>query len=331
MAETDWTVQHLLALSDSYWQTAALHAGVELDLFTLLDGAAMTAGDLARQAGCDRRALEMLLEALAAMGLLAVSAAGYASVPAARRWLSRSSAEYQGYIMRHHHHLMAFWARLPAAVRGGGPVWDPGAVGEAEWREAFLLGMFNIASLRAPQVAKQLDLSGRRRLLDLGGGPGTYACHFCLVNPGLRATVFDLPTSREFAEQTRARFELESRVAFVPGNFLEDPIPGRYDVAWLSQILHSEGPAACARILEAAVAALEPGGMLLIQEFILDDDRPGPLFPALFSLNMLLGTDRGRSYRESELRSMLEQAGLRQVRRLLPELPGPAGIIAGVL
>ena len=331
MAASDWTPQQLLALSDSYWQAAALHAGVELDLFTLLDGAVLMPGELGSRSGCDSRALGMLLDALAALGLLLKSPAGYTATPAAQRWLSRSSADYQGYIIRHHHHLMASWSQLPAAVRSGQPVREHFAVGEEEWREAFLLGMFNLAAARAPQVAATLDLGGRRHLLDLGGGPGTYACHFCLANPGLQATVFDLPTSQEFAERTRVRYGVEARVAFAPGNFLQDSIPGRYEVAWLSHILHGEGPAECAQILAAAVAALEPGGLLLVQEFILDDDGPGPLFPALFSLNMLLGTDRGQAYRESELRGMLEQSGLRGIRRLHRDLPGPAGIIGGTL
>jgi hypothetical protein len=82
-------------------------------------------------------------------------------------------------------------------------------------------------------------------------------------------------------------------------------------------------------ILKKAVAALEPGGLLLVQEFILNDTRTGPLFPALFSLNMLVGTPSGQSYAEGELCSLMTAAGLRDVRRLPPELPNGAGIIAG--
>jgi hypothetical protein len=84
-------------------------------------------------------------------------------------------------------------------------------------------------------------------------------------------------------------------------------------------------------ILKKTVAALEPGGLLLVQEFILDDTRDRPLFPALFSLNMLLGTPDGQAYAEGELRAMLAAAGLRDVRRLPLELPNGAGVMAGTV
>ena len=331
MADSDWTPQRLLQLSDGYWQTCALHAGVELDLFTQLADGTSSVAELAATAGCDPRALGMLLEALAALALIEESAAGYVLTAPAARWLSRRSPDYLGYIIRHHHHLMASWARLPAAVRSGTSVREREIPGDDAWREAFLMGMFNLASARAPQVAARLDLAGRRRLLDLGGGPGTYACHFCLANPSLQATVFDLPTSRDFADRVRADLGLEGRVDFTAGDFLADAISGRYDVAWLSHILHSVGPAECAHILAGAVAALEPGGMLLVQEFILDDPGPGPLFPALFSLNMLLGTERGQAYREGELRALMHEAGIRDIRRLDLDIPGPGAILAGTV
>ena len=121
------------------------------------------------------------------------------------------------------------------------------------------------------------------------------------------------------------------RITFADGDFITQGIEGRFDVAWLSHILHSEDAAGCAVILEKAMAALHPGGMILVQEFILDDTRDGPLFPALFSLNMLLVTPGGRSYSEGELMQMLRTAGATDVRRLPIELPNGAGVIAGTV
>jgi len=194
-------------------------------------------------------------------------------------------------------------------------------------RESFLMGMFNLAMLNAPKVAERVDLTGRRRLLDLGGGPGTYAIHFCRQYPELQGVVFDLPTTRPFAEQTVERFGMREQVSFVAGDFTSDPLPEPFDVAWLSQVLHGEGPESCARLLAKTAAALEPGGVLLVQEFILDADRTAPLFPALFSLNMLLGTPEGQSYSEPEIAAMLEQAGLVDVERIVLDLPNGAGVM----
>jgi SAM-dependent methyltransferase len=252
--------------------------------------------------------------------------------PFAVEFLARTSPKYLGHIILHHHHLMTGWARLDEAVREGGPIRDRVSLtDDEEARESFLMGMFNLAMQIAPRIVGSVDLNGRRRLLDMGGGPGTYAVHFCQQNPRLSAVVFDLPTSRRFAEQTIARFGLADRIGFQAGDYLADDVDGRFDVAWLSHILHSESPAGCATIIRKAVAALEPGGLILVQEFILDDGRDGPLFPALFSLNMLLGTPAGQAYSGGELCTMLAAAGVVDLRRLPVELPNGAGVIAGTV
>jgi len=267
---------------------------------------------------------------VAALGLLTKQGENYAATDFARRFLDRSSSGYLGHIILHHQHLVESWSRLDVAVREGGPV--RGRVSHEpteEERESFLLGMLNLAMINAPKVAAQVDLGGRRHLLDLGGGPGTYAIYFCQHNPGLQATIFDLPTTRPFAEATVQRFGLGERISFAAGDFIDEKLPGGFDVAWLSHILHSEGPGGCAQLLANAVAALEPGGLLLVQEFILDADRTAPLFPALFSLNMLLGTPDGQAYSEPELAAMLQQAGLVGIERLAIEMPNGAGIMLG--
>jgi hypothetical protein len=330
MSEQPWTPAQLLQLSGGYWQACALHAGVKLDLFSVL-GEGKSAEQAARLLGCDQRGLTMLLTALTAMGLLTHSSATYRNSSAATTYLSQDSSHYLGHIIKHHHHLMESWAHLDRAVKSGRPREEASAHSDEEWRESFQLGMFNLAMQTAPSLVKQIDLAGHRRLLDLGGGPGTWAVHFCLAHPALQATVFDLPTTRPFAEETIARFEMQQRIQFTPGNFLIDELPGSYDVAWLSHILHGEGPDECRRILAKAASALVSGGLLIVHEFILDDDLSGPLFPALFSLNMLVATEKGQSYTQSSLAEMMHAAGARDIRRLpLPESV-PSGIMLGTI
>jgi SAM-dependent methyltransferase len=325
-----WNPTELLKLSGSYWSTCTLHAGVRLDLFTPLVKRARSVGELAAERGIDARGLAMLLDALAALGLLTKADDCYCATPFAATFLDRSAPGYLGHIILHHQHLVESWSHLDQAVREGRPVrhrvsHEPAA----DERESFLLGMFNLAMLNAPKVASAIDLAGRQRLLDLGGGPGTYAIHFCQQNPELSALIFDLPTTRPFAEQILQRFDMSARITFVAGDFLVDPLPGTFDVAWLSQVLHGEGPEGCAQMLKKAVTALETGGLLLVQEFILDADRAAPLFPALFSLNMLLGTPNGQAYSEPELVALMHQAGLARIERLALELPNGVGILRG--
>lgn len=332
MEATTWTPADLLQLSGGYWSVCALHAGVELDAFSPLAERPHTAEELASRLSCSSRGMAMLLDALAALALLEKRGDAFVATPFSADYLARTSPNYLGYIIRHHHHLMAGWARLEASVKSGGPLGERISHGnDAEARESFEMGMFNLAMQIAPRIVPQIDLAGRHRLLDLGGGPGTYAIHFCQRNPELTAVVYDLPSTRPFAETTIARFGLTDRISFADGDFITQGIEGRFDVAWLSHILHSEGGRGCAIILEKAMAALEPDGLILIQEFILDDSKDGPLFPALFSLNMLLGTPAGQAYSQGELTKMLSQAGATDVRRLPFELPNGAGVIAGTV
>jgi SAM-dependent methyltransferase len=226
---------------------------------------------------------------------------------------------------------MPGWNRLDEAVKSGGPVRGSSSHSDDESaRESFLMGMFNMASISAPLIVPKIDLSGRVRLLDLGGGPGTYAIHFCKHNPELKAVIYDRPTTRHFAEQTLERYNLSDRITFLSGDIISDDIGSGYDVVWISQLLHSEGPGGAAIMLRKAVKALLPGGVLLIQEFMLNDNHASPPFPALFSLNMLIGTAEGQSYSQGELADMMKEVGLTDIKRLELELPNGAGIMSGV-
>lgn len=332
MEKNAWTPAELLQLSGGYWSACALHAGVMLDVFTPLFDRSISARELAELLNIDPRGLSMLLNVLAALDLVEKRGDTYISTPFAAEFLSRTSPQYLGHIILHHRHLMESWSHLDKAVRSGSPDRERIVMADdSEVRKNFEMGMFDLAMQVAPQVASGINFTGRRRLLDLGGGPGTYAVHFCLHNPDLSAVVYDLSSTRPFAEQTIARFGLGERIAFAAGDFMSDEVEGRYDVAWLSHILHGAGPLACGVILKKAVSALEPGGLILVQEFILDDTMDVPLFPALFSLNMLLGTPDGQAYSQGELFAMLSAAGAGEIRRLPIDLPNGAGIIVAVV
>ena len=191
------------------------------------------------------------------------------------------------------------------------------------------MGMRDIANAQAERSVPHIDLTGRRRLLDLGGATGAYAIHFCRRNPDLEAVVFDLPTSKPFAERVIAEEGMADRVRFRRRLHCLDELPGGFDVAWLSQMLHGAGFEASVNIVRKAAQSLVPGGLLLIQEFILDDDRNGPEHSALFDLNMLIGTPDGQSYTRQELAGFLRDAGAVDIRRLPLHLPQGCGIMAG--
>jgi hypothetical protein len=331
MNQEEWNPGKLLGLSGGYWNACTLHGAVKLGVFSLIGGERLTAGQVAEMMSGDLRGVTMLLNALAAMHLLIKEQERYANTDFSGSFLVRTSPQYLGHIIMHHHHLVEPWSRLDQGVLTGKPTRGGNFRDDPVERESFLMGMFNIAMGQAPLIAATVDLSGRRHLLDLGGGPGTYAIHFCLKNPQLRATVLDLATTRPFAEDTINRFGVADRVAFQAGDFLENTLAERYDTAWLSQILHGEGPEDGQRLIHKAAAALEPGGLILVHEFLMNDNLDGPLFPAVFSLNMLVNTEKGQSYAEGQIQEMLARAGARDIRRIPVQTPNDSGIIQGII
>ena len=309
----EWTIGDLLSTSSAYWKGCALQAAVRLGVFTAIHSEQLQSGEISSRLDTDERGTEYLLNALSAMGLLVKDGGVYANSPAALEFLSKQSKRYIGHIILHHHHILDGWAQLDQAVKTGAPV-SKRSYGEEVERESFLMGMFNLAMGNAPKIAAQVDLSGRKRLLDLGGGPGTYAIHFCQANPGLTATIFDRVTTEPFARKTVDRFGFSDRIDFSGGDFNSDLIPGGpYDAAWLSHIMHSNGPDACRDLINKTVDVMKPGGVIMIHDFILENTKDAPEFAALFSINMLINNPEGRSYSEHELTEMLKDAGVKDI------------------
>ena len=322
---------NLLEISGGYWKTCTLHAAVKLDIFTIIGNSRLKSEDVTDKLYGNQRSVEMLLNALSAMELLEKKENTYSNTPLSLEFLVRTSSRYIGHIIMHHYHLLDSWNRLDIAVRTGQPVRGRVSHSDEERRESFLMGMFNLAMNLAPVLVPKIDLSGRHHLLDFGGGPGTYAIYFCLNNPQLKATVYDLPTTRPFAEKTIAKFNLQDRIDFKSLDYLKEDIVGVFDVAWLSHILHGESFEDARKIVRKAASTLEPGGLIIIHEFILNNAMDGPLFPALFSLNMLLGTPGGQAYSEEQLMTMLTDAGVKNFQRIYFDSPNDSGILTGIV
>lgn len=326
--QQDWNVGKLLSVSGAYWKGCTLQAAVRLKIFTIIGQGHLSADDVAEAASTHASATELLLNALAAMGLLKKNDTKFANSDFSLTHLSEGSEHYMGHIILHHHHLLDGWAQLDKAICTGSKI-EKRSYGADTERESFLLGMFNLAQTLAPDIAAAIDLSGRKKLLDLGGGPGTYAIHFCQKNPALSGVIFDRPTTEPIATWVVESFKLSDRISFEGGDFNETaPTESDFDVAWLSHILHSNSYEECEKCIQKTAEALIPGGLLLIHDFILNDEKDGPEFPALFSLNMLLGTDGGRSYSEQEITSMLENAGLTDISRHTFNSPNDSSIMA---
>jgi ubiquinone/menaquinone biosynthesis C-methylase UbiE len=167
----------------------------------------------------------------------------------------------------------------------------------------------------AHDVAQQVALKGAQFLLDLGGGPGTYALEFLKRNPKLHATVMDRPVALTVARTLAQQSFSGTRLTFQAGDFLKEPISGNYDVVWYSNVLHIYSPAENLKIFQKIKRILRPGGRLLIQDtFLHDPDGLRPLETNLFAVSMLLYTEQGNTYSLKDIRAWLHRAGLTRSR-----------------
>jgi len=169
----------------------------------------------------------------------------------------------------------------------------------------------------APKVAARLDLHGVTRLLDLGGGPGTFALAFLNRNPRLSATVCDRPAAIKVAKEIARSHQHGDRLSYLPLDFIKEPIPGRYDVVWYSNILHIYSSVTNEAVFRKVSRVLVPGGRLVIQDAFCWD-RAG-LLPAetnLFAVTMLLFTSEGNTYGAADVTRWLKAVGFGQVRRI---------------
>ncbi len=297
---------------------------LELDLFTALGGREWPIPALARRVRADPRGLGILCRNLATAGLLQKRGDRYRASSFARRELNAKSPAFRSAYLDLIRTQWDDWSQLTDCVRKGQPVEreDPD---EPEYRRRFSWAMHQRSLHVAPRVAAALDLKDARTLLDLGGGPGTYALAFLARHPQLQATVCDRPPALEVARELAAAVTYGRRLAYLPLDFMTRPIPGHYDVVWLSNVVHIYSPAENRRLFRKILRALVPGGRLLIQDaFTLDRHGLRPAEANLFAVTMLLFTETGNTYGAEETLAWLRQAGFRRARRL--RLRNGAGI-----
>lgn len=321
-------LQSVMGIANGFQESRVLLTAAELDVFTPLAGGPRTAQDLAQEIGADARALAYLLDAVTALGLLRKDAGAYANTPAAQESLVRGAPNSILAALAHFGHLWDRWGTLTNVVRTGHPaafeeVNDRGP----EFLEAFLGAMDVIARGTAPQVADAVGLAGTKRMLDVGGGAASYAIAFARAEPGLKAVVFDLPNVVPIAQRNVAAAGLSGRITTQAGDYRTDTFGSGFDLALLSAIVHSNSPDENAELVRKCYDALEPGGRLVIRDFIMSPDRTAPAAGTLFAINMLVGTEGGGTFTEAEMRGWMEGAGFEDVTRL--DLPGMSACMVG--
>lgn len=310
------TYRDLSRLSHGFQMAKVFFAANDLDLFSRLKEG-REAAELAYELGVDGRALTLLLNALAAMDLVRKEGEIYRNGPAAAEFLVQGEG-YRGSIFKHIHHCWEAWNDLPQVLEAGHPV-APRENTILKDRETmtrdFIRGMDDVARELAPKVVRQLDLGNARTLLDVGGGPGTYAAAFLEAHPGLEEVrIFDLPGSLAVGREKLTARGLLDRVRLVEGDFNHNDFGNGLDAIWISQVFHSQNEEGCRMLVEKAFRALNPGGVLAVHEFLLDDDKSSPLSAAVFGVHMLVMTEGGRTYSGAEIMAWMSEQGFERPR-----------------
>jgi ubiquinone/menaquinone biosynthesis C-methylase UbiE/predicted transcriptional regulator len=308
--------QDIMAVARAFMRSRIILTAAELDLFTIIQDSPTSAEKIAEKHGLDTRALARVMECLVAFGLLDKDAEGYSLTDQGALFSSKHPASSLPMLL-HMSRLWENWSDLTGIVKkNNGPERKPGMPLDIESRRAFIGAMHVIGRTLSEDIAGDLDLSGYRKLLDIGGGSGTYTIAFLKSNPEMKAILFDL---KEVIEMARERLSSEGfldRTELIAGDFYADGLPEGCDLALLSAIIHQNSRQQNVELFKKAYRALDPGGMLLVRDHIMNEQRTWPAEGAMFAINMLVNTTGGDTYTFLEVEQDLREAGFKHVKLL---------------
>jgi len=231
-------------------------------------------------------------------------------------FLSKNSANYLGGLM-HTNHLWNTWSHLTQVVKSGASA-QPAEINARgdDWLVSFITAMHDRAIKQAPQQLANIDLTGINSLLDIGGGSGAFSMEFVNRKPTLEATVFDLPNVVPITESFIAKEGFANKIKTYTGDYTTDELPGGFDLVFLSAIIHSNSLEVNQQLIKKCYGAVNKGGKIIIQDWIMNNERTQPTAGAIFAINMLVGTEAGDCFTEQEVTGMLAVAGFSNISRI---------------
>ena len=315
----------LQRISKAFWESAALMSAVELDVFTAIAHGHNTIARLAAEIDIEPINAERLLTALTAMELIDRSGDEFANAEDVQRFLVADSNAYAGPWMLFGKPRWDGWGDLTNRLK----------IRESDQR---MLGMYDetftvdrartyhqatysIGMGAARRFHKQVDLSGRSKIMDIGGGSGCYCIIGAQQYPTLTAEVLDLAPVVTVTEEFLADNGVADRVSATVCDFTKDPLPTDADVAIMASNLPQYGRATIQAVVSKIYTALLPGGEFHLIGEMLDSDGRGPLAPALWGLSEAVNRSTGLAHSEADCRGYFEQAGFTDisVHEFIPE------------
>ena len=306
----------IMAITTGFMKSRTILTAAEWDFFTSLHEKPVTPKELADSKELDERATTRILDCLITFGLLEKHNGRYLTTEEGSL-LSTHHRETILPMVLHMNHLWETWSSLTDTLRQGkNPERTFRFARDEEAMKAFIGAMHVIGQPLSREIAEAYDLTPYRKLLDVGGASGTYTMAFLKKNPRMKAVLFDLPNVIPMAEVRLGTEDLQDRVELVSGDFYKDELPQGCDLTLLSAIIHQNSPKENVELYRRIYRALEPGGVVLIRDHIMDESRTSPPGGALFALNMLVNTSGGDTYTFSEIKVTLEEARFMEVKLL---------------
>jgi len=306
----------LMQMTTGYWRSQVLFAACELGVFDALAHGPLTASDVAARCKAAPGHLERLLNGCVACDLLEKQDGKYVNGRMASEYLTTNGPQTLAHWVRFMGDCYRPWSSFTEVIREGRSVvdgFDQIARG-SDYTRHIILAMHEYALGPGRAIVNTLDLTGRARMLDVGGGPGTYSVLLAQRFPELTAEVLDLPPVLEITREIIDQYEMSDRVKTREGNYLTDDLGSGYDVILLSNMLHQESPHTIVELLRKAHAALADDGLLVIQLAFLNSEKDAPVWGVLQSLQLAVLYPEGRAYSFDELLAMLPEAGFHDGR-----------------
>lgn len=309
---------------------------VEVGVFAKLAAEPLAGEALARELGLAGRGAYDFFDALVALGLLHRNARVYANAPLAAYFLDPAKTSYIGGLFEMtDSRLYPVWAKLGDALRTGEPRNEAkddrdyyANLGRSHDRlPVFLRGMTGLSAAASRAIATKVPWSDYATFVDVGGAEGGLAVQLAQTYAHLTGVTFELPNVRPHHDAYVASHGLSGRVKFHAGDFFVDPLP-RADVIVMGHVLHNWNLDQKRALVRKAYAALPPGGMFLVHESLLDDDRRTNTLGLLMSLNMLLVTREGFGFTGAQCQTWMREAGFENTR--VDHLVGAESMVIGI-
>src|SRR6202140_4464674 len=323
------TPEKVMQIITGGWASSVLGAAAQHGIFTALEGNPATAENVAKKTGISFRGAQALLDGLTGLGLLTLSEGMYRNGPDASAFLVKGKPSYFGGLAEVYLQDFSTWQKLPTAAKTGLPsAQNTSEVADNPFWHVLVPAIaalsFPVAQLAAERLG--IEKASAVSWLDVGGGSGVWSAVWLGANKQAIGTQLDWPNVKKIGREFVANFGVADRFQTIDGDFhTTDFGSAKYDFAIYAHIAHMEAPADNVATFRKFRKALKPGGKLVINDFVLNDDRTGHPFALIFPAQMLLVTKAGNAWRQSDYRAWLKEAEFTAVE-IVPT-PTPATVV----